>query len=63
MADDKRKNDGRDRSRVSGSDDYEVEYFARETGISRDDARALIARHGNQRDVLLQEAMKLKSAG
>ena len=40
MADNTRKEDNRDRSRVSGSEDYEVEYFARENGISAEQARS-----------------------
>ena len=39
MADDKSKTYGRDRSRVSGSEPYEVEYFAQEHGLSAQQAR------------------------
>ncbi|MCP8890147.1 MULTISPECIES: DUF3606 domain-containing protein [Sphingomonas] len=39
MADDKSKTDGRDRSRVSGSEPYEVEYFAQKHGLSAQQAR------------------------
>jgi hypothetical protein len=60
MADDPRKEDDRDRSRVSGSEDYEVEYFAREAGISAEQARQLIRQHGNDRETLKVEARKLK---
>jgi hypothetical protein len=60
MADNPQKQDNRDRSRVSGSEDYEVEYFAREAGISAEQARELIARHGNDRETLKAEARKLK---
>lgn len=60
MADDPRKEDNRDRSRVSGSEDYEVRYFANENGISMDQARELIRTHGNNREALNAAAQKLK---
>jgi hypothetical protein len=46
VADDKSKTDGRDRSRVSGSEPYEVEYFAQKHGLSAQQARDLIAEVG-----------------
>jgi hypothetical protein len=61
MADNPNKEDNRDRSRVSGSEDYEVRYFADENGISMDQARELIARFGNDRETLNREARKLKA--
>ncbi len=60
MADDKSKQDGRDRSRVSGSEDYEVRDFAQANGITVDQARELIAKHGNNRETLTAEAKRLK---
>lgn len=60
MADDPSKTDGRDRSRVSGSEDYEVEDFARHMGITNDQVRELIKQHGNDRATLEREAVKLK---
>ena len=60
MADDKTNRGEPDRSRVSGSEDYEVQYFARETGITPDEARELIRKHGNDRETLTREAKKLK---
>ncbi|WP_353041162.1 DUF3606 domain-containing protein [Mesorhizobium sp. M1217] len=36
MADDKRKRDFHDRNRVSADEDYEVEYFAEQNGITPD---------------------------
>jgi hypothetical protein len=59
MADDKSKQDIRDRSRVASDEDYEIRYFADEAGISADQARELIARHGNDRETLMREARKL----
>jgi hypothetical protein len=43
MADDKPKRGSADRSRVSGSEPYEVAYFAKKHGITQAQARALIA--------------------
>ena len=59
MADDKSKQDGRDRSRVAGDEPYEVEYFARKADITMAQARELIAKHGNDRETLEREAAKL----
>jgi uncharacterized protein YpmB len=52
MPDDKTKMDRRDRSRVAGDEDYEVAYFASRHGISQDEARELIKKHGNNREEL-----------
>jgi hypothetical protein len=60
MADDKTKQDGRDRSRVSGSEPYEVEYFAEKHGLNAQQARDLIAEHGNDREKLDAAAGKIK---
>ncbi len=59
MADDKSKTDGRDRSRVSGSETYEVEYFAEKHGLTAQEARDLIADVGNDREKLDAAAGKL----
>ena len=60
MSDDKSKVGEPDRSRVAGGEDYEVRDFSDRTGISVDQARALIERHGNDRETLTREAGKLK---
>ncbi|ESX08904.1 MULTISPECIES: DUF3606 domain-containing protein [unclassified Mesorhizobium] len=46
MADDKSKRDFRDRDRVTADEDYEVEYFATKTGITPQQVKELIAKHG-----------------
>jgi hypothetical protein len=63
MADDKSKRDFRDRDRVAADEDYEVEYFAEKAGISPQQVRQLIAKHGNDRDTLEREAKALKGRG
>ena len=42
MADDKSNVGGQDRSRVSGSEDYEVRHFAEANGISVEQAEQLL---------------------
>ena len=52
MADDKSKRDARDRATVSGNESYELTHFAKQNGISRQEAKALIDRVGNSRTAL-----------
>ena len=52
MPDNPDKTDYRDRNRVAGDEDYEVRHFAEEAGITVDQARTLIKRHGNDRKTL-----------
>ncbi|TPK81646.1 DUF3606 domain-containing protein [Mesorhizobium sp. B2-4-17] len=59
MADDKTKRDFRDRDRVSGSEDYEVAYFARKFQLTMPEARDLIKKHGNDRETSEREAKAL----
>ena len=60
MADDRSNRGGRDRNRVAGGQGYELGYFARKHGISRDQARKLIDRVGNDRSKLNAAAEKLR---
>ena len=60
MADDKSKKGAQDRARVSGSEGYEVSYFARKHGITSQQARDLIKKVGNSRSKLNEAASKLK---
>lgn len=59
MPDDKRKTGAQDRARVAGGQDYEVDYLVEKTGVSIDQAREPIKRHGNNRETLEREAKKL----
>ncbi|MGU3493969.1 DUF3606 domain-containing protein [Xanthobacteraceae bacterium A53D] len=59
MADNPSKRDERDRSQVAGGEGYEIEYFAKEAGISAEQARELVRKHGNDRETLKAEAKKL----
>jgi Protein of unknown function (DUF3606) len=60
MADDPTNRGEPDRSKVSGSEGYEVDYLARQHGLTRDQARELIARVGSNRSKLDEEARRLK---
>jgi hypothetical protein len=59
MADDKSKQDNRDRLRVAGGEDYEVQHLADKAGITPEQARELIKRYGNDRDKLMEHARNL----
>jgi len=50
MADDKNKQDGRDRSRVSGSEDYELQHIAEKLNVSTEEVRKAIEQVGNSRE-------------
>jgi len=60
MADDKSKQDNRDRSRVAGDEDYEIQHLAERAGITSSQARELIKRYGNDRETLEKYAKSLK---
>lgn len=60
MADSKQKRGAGDRNRVSATQGYELAYFARKHGITRDQAKQLIARVGNDRAKLNAAAEKMK---
>ena len=59
MADDKNNRGEPDRSRVSGSEDYEVQDFARKFDLTAEQVRELIAKHGNDRAALEEAALGL----
>jgi hypothetical protein len=61
MADDKNDRGGQDRARVSGEEEYEVEYFARKHDLTAQQARDLIEKVGNSRAKLDAAAEQLKS--
>jgi hypothetical protein len=60
MSDDTSNRGAQDRARVSGSEPYEVEYFARKHGITAEQARQLIKEVGNSREKLDAAAERLK---
>jgi hypothetical protein len=50
MPDDKAQRGGRDRSRVSAEEPYEVAYFAKKHGLSMEEARQVIEQAGPNRE-------------
>lgn len=50
MADDKNIRDGRDRSRVSGSEEYELQHLAEKLNVSTEEVRKAIEQVGNSRE-------------
>lgn len=60
MADNKTKRGAADRNKVAGGEGYEVNYFARKHGITKDQAEKLIKDVGNNREKLNAAASKLK---
>lgn len=46
MADNKNIQDGRDRSQVSGSEDYEVQFMAEKLGVSAERVKEVISKSG-----------------
>jgi uncharacterized protein DUF3606 len=59
MPDDKSKRGASDRRRVAGGEPYEVGYFARKHGISRDKAESIIKRTRGNREKANAEAEKV----
>jgi Protein of unknown function (DUF3606) len=55
MADDKINRGPQDRSRVNLSEDYEVRYWTKEFGVTKDELARLVQQHGNSVEKLRQE--------
>ena len=50
MSDDKKNRGGQDRSRVSTSEDYELDYWSQKFGVSRDRLREAVEAVGSSAD-------------
>ena len=50
MSDDKNRQDGRDRSRASGSEEYELQYLAEKLNVSTEEIKRAIEQVGNSRE-------------
>jgi len=55
MTDDKANRGPQDRSRVNLSEDYEVRYWTKELGVTKDELARLVHQHGNSVEKLRQE--------
>lgn len=60
MADNKNLRDGRDRGRVSGSEDYEVKHLSEKLNVSAEEVRKAIKEVGNNREKLEEYLRKGK---
>ena len=60
MADSKKKRGAADRRTVAAGEGYELNYFATKHGITRQQARDLIAKVGNDRAKLNAAAARVK---
>jgi len=55
MSDDKTKRGGPDRSKINMSEEYEVKYWAKELGVSRDELQKVIDKVGNSAAIVRKE--------
>lgn len=60
MADNKNIQDGRDRSKIDGNEDYELSYLQEKLGVSREKVRQAIEAVGNSRDKVEEYLQKNK---
>lgn len=60
MSDNKTKKDGRDRSKVSGSENYEVQYFKDKLGVSSQAVIGAIRATGSNDRKKLEQYLKNK---
>ncbi|WP_292145077.1 DUF3606 domain-containing protein [Mesorhizobium sp.] len=60
---DSAESDVRGANRISTSDLDQLDYFAAANGITEQQARDLIQKHGNNLAVLVKEARKLRELG
>lgn len=61
MSDNKNIRDGRDASKVSGEEDYELSYLEEKFGVSREAVREAIEQAGNNREAVEAYLKKGKS--
>jgi len=60
MADDKNLRDQRDRNRIAGNEDYEIDYMVEKTGASREEVKQAIKAVGNDRQKIEEYLKKGK---
>lgn len=60
MADDKTKQDGRDRSQVNPNESYELSYIEEKLGVSREQVRKAVEAVGNSREKVEEYLAKHK---
>jgi hypothetical protein len=57
MADNKSKKDGRDRSRISLSEDYEVRYWSKKFGITKEELKQAVKKAGSSSARVLERQL------
>ncbi len=55
MSDDKTKRGGPDRSKINMNEDYEVKYWARELGVTREELQKVIDKVGHSAAAVRKE--------
>lgn len=60
MSDNKSKKDERDRSQVSGSEDYEIQYFKNKMNVSAEEVKEAIRETGSNDRKTLEEYLNDK---
>ena len=63
MADNKNTHDGRDSSKVNGSESYELSYLEEKYGVTRDQVKEAIKLVGNKREDIEKHLMNEGSGG
>lgn len=58
MSDDKTKTGGADRSRISTSEDYEVQYWAEKFGVRADELKEAVQNSGSNNPEKVEEYLK-----
>lgn len=61
MSDNKNKTDGRDRSKVSGSENYEIQYFKQKMGVTSQAVTGAIRATGSNDRKTLEKYLKAKT--
>jgi uncharacterized protein DUF3606 len=54
MSDDRTKKGAQDRSRINLSEDYEMQYWTKALGVSREELERLVREHGNSAERIRQ---------
>jgi hypothetical protein len=62
MADDKRQRAPQDAARINVNEDYEVQYWTKELGVSKERLKELVKTHGVSADAVRAAARKKQSA-
>jgi len=58
MADDRTNRGGQDRARINLHEDYEVRYWTKELGVSKDELARLVEQHGSSAERIRQALRK-----